>query len=171
MSGSVLVRRQRSPEDLQQLLAWYKIRDMLLGQNCVKQDLKKAIELASVCEHPNAVWVTKLFAGLDVASGAKARQVFLGCENDRRALCFAGLLERDEDNIRRAAELGDSFAQACMAEETEDEERFCWAEKSAAQGERDGYELLSLFPLLFQGGFCLIYCFLQRFLWLGYCEF
>ncbi len=138
MSGSVLLHRQRSPQDLQQLLAWYKIRDTLLGQNLVKQNIKKALDLVSVCEHPNAVWMTKLFDGRDVASRDDARQVFLGCENDPRALCFAGLLERDEDEIRRAAELGDSFAQAWMAEETEYEERFCWAEKSAAQGERDG---------------------------------
>jgi hypothetical protein len=41
MSGSVLLHRQRSPEDLQQLRAWYKIRDTLLGQNDVKQDIKK----------------------------------------------------------------------------------------------------------------------------------
>ncbi len=33
MGGSVLLHRQRSPQDLQQLLAWYKIRDALLGEN------------------------------------------------------------------------------------------------------------------------------------------
>jgi hypothetical protein len=41
--------------------------------------------------------------------------------------------------MRRAADLGDAFAQAWIAEETEDEERFQWAEKSATQGERDGF--------------------------------
>jgi hypothetical protein len=61
MSGSVLLHRQRSPEDLQQLLVWYKIRDTLLAQNFVKWDIKKALELASVCGNPNAVWLTKLF--------------------------------------------------------------------------------------------------------------
>jgi hypothetical protein len=51
MSGSVLLHRQLSAKDLEQLVAWYKIRDTLLGENCVEQDIKKALELASVCEH------------------------------------------------------------------------------------------------------------------------
>jgi hypothetical protein len=142
MSGSVLLHRQRSPEDLQQLLAWYKIRDTLFGHNWIEQDVRKALELASVCEHPNAVWLAKLFAGCDVTSDEEARQVFLGCENDSRAHCFAGFLGRPFDVIRRAADLGDAFAQAGMARQSERDERFRWAEKSAAQGERDGfYEL------------------------------
>jgi hypothetical protein len=92
MSGSVLLHRQRSPQDLQQLLAWYKIRDMLFGANYVKQDIKEALDLASVCELPNAVWLTNLFGGRDVTSHQEARRVFLACENDPRALCFAGCL-------------------------------------------------------------------------------
>jgi hypothetical protein len=102
-------------------------------------DIKKALELASVCVHPNAVWLTKLFAGRDVASGEEARRVFLGCENDPRALCFAALLGGTSDEIRRVAELGDALAQAWVAWETDGQERFGWAEKSAAQGERDGF--------------------------------
>jgi hypothetical protein len=48
-----------------------------------------------------------------------ARQVFLSCEDDPRGLCFAGVLEMDNDvEVRRAADLGDAFAQACRAEET-----------------------------------------------------
>jgi TPR repeat protein len=142
ISGSVLLHRQLSPPDLQQLLAWYKIRDLLLGQNNVEQDIKKALELASVCEHPNAVWLTKLFAGYNVASREEARRVFLGCENDGRALCFAGVLGRRVDEVHRAADFGDAFAEACMAMETRGEESFRWAGKSAAQGERDGFYYL-----------------------------
>jgi hypothetical protein len=122
MSGSVLLHRQRSREDLQQLLAWYKIHE--------------AVELVSVCEHPNAVWLTKLFDGRDIDSCEEARQVFLGCGNDPRALSFAGCLGGRVDEVCRAAELGDAFAQACTAWQTFDEERFRWAEQSAAQGER-----------------------------------
>jgi hypothetical protein len=95
MSGSVLLHHQRSPEDLQQLLAWYKIRDTLLGLNCVGEDIKKALELSSVCEHPNAVWLTKLFGRRDIASHEEARQVLLGCGNDPRALCFASVFVSD----------------------------------------------------------------------------
>jgi TPR repeat protein len=110
-----------------------------LGRNGVEQNIKKALELASVCEHPSAVWLTKLFGGRDVDSPEKAREVLLGCENDSRALCFAGWLGWDEDEIRRAADLGDAFAQAWMAWQTDGEVGFRWAEQSAAQGERDGF--------------------------------
>jgi TPR repeat protein len=110
-----------------------------LGFNCAEQDIKKALELASVCEHPNAVWLTTLFAGRAVASREEARRVFFGCETDIRALCFAGLLGGTFDEIRRSADLGDPFAQACMAGQTGSKESFSWAEKSAAQGEHDGF--------------------------------
>jgi hypothetical protein len=107
-----------SPQDLQQLRAWYKIRDTLLGLNCVEQDIMKALELASVCEDPNAVWLTKLFGARDVGSHEEARHVFLANENDPRALCFAALLGGTFDEVRGAAELGDAFAQAVMAGRT-----------------------------------------------------
>jgi hypothetical protein len=138
MSGSVLLHRQRSPEDLQLLRAWYKVRDTLFGQNLLEQDIKKALELACVCDHQNAIWLTKLFAGRDVTSREEARRIFLASENDPRALCFAGVLLGLDDEILRAAELGDAFAQAWMAWQGEYEESFRWTGKSAAQGERDG---------------------------------
>jgi hypothetical protein len=142
MSGSILLQRQRSLHDVQQLLAWYKIRDMLLGQNCVQRDIRKALDLASVCEHPNAVWLTTLFDGRAVTSRKEARRVFLGYENDARALCFASLLGTAEeyyDHIGRAAELGDACAQAVLGGQADEEECFRWAKQSAAQGERNGF--------------------------------
>jgi hypothetical protein len=60
MSGSVLLHRQCTPQNLQQLLAWYKVRDTFVGQNGIKRGSKKALELSSVCEHLNAVWLTKV---------------------------------------------------------------------------------------------------------------
>jgi hypothetical protein len=142
MSGSVLLHRQPSPEDLQQLLAWYKIRDTFFGENGLGQDIKKAFELASVCEHPNAVWLANLFGGRDINKKEEARQVFLENGNEPRALCFAGVVVSDFDEIRRAADLGDAFAQAWMSWRTGREECFQWAGKSAAQGERDGFHYL-----------------------------
>jgi hypothetical protein len=107
------------------------------GENYAKQDIKKALELASVCEHPSAVWLTKLFAGRDITSRKQARRVFVGCESDPRALCFAGVLEGNEDEIRRAADLGDALAQAFMTRQTDDEV-FSVGGKICCSGERDG---------------------------------
>jgi hypothetical protein len=132
---------QRSPEDLQQLLAWYKIRDTMFGQNYVKQSKKKPLGLSAVCEHPEAVWLTKLFAGRNINNYEDVVEVFRSCESDLRALYFAGLISGSFDDIRRAADLGDAYAQAMMAtaEQMEGQECFRWAEKSVAQGERDGF--------------------------------
>jgi hypothetical protein len=143
----VSLHHQRSPEDLLQLLAWYKIRDTLLGQNCAQLDVRRAVEVAAVCKHPDAVWLTKVCYRRDVSTPKMARQVFLECESDPRALCFAAVLVWNYDEIRRAANLGDAYAQALMA--GQDRESFRWAEKSAAQGERDGFRWL---------GFCYKEC-------------
>jgi hypothetical protein len=138
--AAVSLGSERSLEDLRQLLAWYKSRDTFFGQNAVPMDFKKAIMLAAVCKHAEAKWFTNL---LDRSSSwVEAKEVFLGCETDPRALCFAGVLQGNEDEIRRSADLGDAFAQAEMALRTSDEERFGWAKKSAVQGERDGFHAL-----------------------------
>jgi hypothetical protein len=139
---------QRSPEVFQQLRAWYKIRDTLFGENEIKQDVKKALNLAAFCAHPDAVWLIKLFAGRDVSTWSEARQVFRSCESDPRGRYFAAVLVWDFVKIFEVAELGDAYAQARMAGQTKDEKRFCWAEKSASQGERDGFLWL---------GFCFNY--------------
>jgi hypothetical protein len=141
MSGSFMKHRQLSVEKLQQLLTWYKIRDMLFGHNHVKQDIKKALELAASCEYPDAVWLTKLFAGRDVNTIEQAGQVFLGFgfENDPSALCFAAVLGGTDEEVRRCADDGHATAQSMMAWRTHGYVRFLWAHKSAAQDERNGY--------------------------------
>jgi hypothetical protein len=131
--------RQHVHEDFPQLLAWYKIRDLFFGHNYVDRDIKKALELATVCDHPGAVWLTRMFAGRDVKNSGEARQVCLGCENDARAVSFAALLGGMVDEIRRVADQGDVDAQVWMAGHTSGRERFGWSEKSARQGERDGF--------------------------------
>jgi TPR repeat protein len=135
------VSSYRSPE----LLAWYEVRDNLLGENYVEQDIKKALILAAVCQHPNAVWLTKLFAGRDVKTPEEVRQVFLSCEDDPRRICFAAVIGVfDEAMLRQAANKGYACAQAWMARETAGEEKFRWAQKAASQGERDGFYMLAL---------------------------
>jgi hypothetical protein len=64
--------------------------------SCLAQDsrdIKKALELSSVCNHPSAVWLTKLFVGRDVDSCEEARQVFLGCENHQELFVLPVCLE------------------------------------------------------------------------------
>jgi hypothetical protein len=59
-----------------------------------------------------------------------------------RTRCFAALFTYDQEKVRLVAEMGDAVAQAQMAGFTQGEERFLWAKKSAAQGERDGFFFL-----------------------------
>jgi hypothetical protein len=71
-----------SGDAMHQLLQWFAIRDALLGHNEQSQDVNRALELAAVCNHPDAVWLTKLFAGRDVSTVEEARQVFLACDKE-----------------------------------------------------------------------------------------
>jgi TPR repeat protein len=134
------------------LLEWYKIRDTFFGKNnYVRRNIPLAIELASACQHPDARWLSESCAWKNVQTFEDAKRVFsaLG-QNDARALCFIWnsceeYEEEDFSPLRRSAELGFTFAQALMAEKTEGEERFKFAQLAALQGERDGF---------FQLGFC-----------------
>ena len=53
--GDSSISSRFTPEKLALDLEWYNVRDMLIGQNCVTQDIMKAIELAADCRHPDAV--------------------------------------------------------------------------------------------------------------------
>jgi hypothetical protein len=89
--------------------------------------------------------LTKLFAGHDVTTRKEARQVLLGCEDDPRAICFAGLMGwADKVLLRQAAEKGCACAQAFMAERTGGEEMFRWAQKSASKCERQGFYMFAV---------------------------
>jgi hypothetical protein len=61
---------------------------------------------------------------------------------------FALLDDDKGELLRRSAELGYAYAQALMAGGTKGEDRFLWAEKAAAKGDRDGFYWL---------GFCYAY--------------
>jgi hypothetical protein len=130
-------------------LQWYKIRDTFFGENYVSQNIPLALEMASSCQHPDARWLTKACAGKDLNTKEDGKRVFsaLG-QNDARALCFAWLFgdRHDLAPLRRSAELGFGFAKACMADYTQGQEKFKFAQLAAAQGERDGF---------FELGWCL----------------
>ncbi len=96
---------------LAELFKWLDVRDKLLGENFVKQDITAALVLARDCKHPDAEWLTSVFEGKDVTTNEDARKIFLLHQNDARALCFAWWLMAGGyyDNVMlcRAAEMGD----------------------------------------------------------------
>jgi len=134
-------------DDLALNLEWYAIRDTLLGLNKKKQDVKRALEMASNCRHQDAQWLTGVCAGKDVKTWEEARDVFLAQGNDdARALCFAAVIVGlDAPRLRRSAEMGFAFAQAWMSRYTHGLERFTFASRAAAQGERDGFFCLGIY--------------------------
>jgi TPR repeat protein len=127
-------------------LEWYKIRDTVFGENGVAQNIPLALEMASSCQHPDALWLTDVCAGKVVTTVEHVKRVFsaLG-QNDARALCILWFLgdRRDVTSLRRSAELGFAFAQAELAFRAQDEEKFKLAQLAAAQGERDGFYWLA----------------------------
>ena len=56
----VLIIMSSSSEDLALKLEWYEIRDVLFGDNYKNQDVKRALELAATCRHPE--WLTGVCA-------------------------------------------------------------------------------------------------------------
>ncbi len=134
---------------LAELFKWLDVRDTLLGSNFKKQDITAALALARDCKHPDAVWLTSVFEGKDVSTKEDARKVFLCCENDARALCFAWRLTDGRRNhlsmICRAAETGNAFACSSLSRAllcANKHEAFRLAHFAAGERERDGFVLL-----------------------------
>ncbi len=123
-----------------ELLKWLDVRDTLLGENNRSQDIAAALALARDCKHPDAVWLTSISEGKDVSTKEKAREVFLCCENDARALCFASLLTGgDMSLLCRAAGLGCALACASLCPLVEKTERFFFSKQAASHHERNGF--------------------------------
>jgi hypothetical protein len=105
--------------ELEEARKWFEIRDLLLGENYFKRDVKRALELAAACKHPDAQWLVGMLAEKDFYTQQEMHNIFLS-SNDARALCFAALLSElprnNTDLVRRSAEMGYAFAQAmCVA--------------------------------------------------------
>ena len=142
---------------LVELFKWLDVRDSLLGMNKKQQNITAALALARDCKHPDAEWLTSIFEGKNVSTKEGARKVFLCCENDARALCFAWYLTDDRWNdltlLRRSSEMGNAFACSTLGGKVyaeNDEESFGLAQLAAARHERDGFYLL---------GICFLYAF------------
>ncbi len=131
---------------LVELFKWLDVRDTFLGQNGRKQDITAALALARDCKHPDAEWLTSIFDEKDVSTKEDVKEVFLCCENDARALCFAWYLRdgrwNDLSLLRRSSEMGNAFACSTLFWEVRrenKEEAFRLAQLAAAHNERDGF--------------------------------
>jgi hypothetical protein len=132
--------------DKAELIKWWDALDTITGQGSMKQDIAKGLQMARECQHEDARWLASLFPG-----GAQAtKNVLLAQGDDPRAMLLASFVGDGEMEVlllRRAAKMGYAPAQAIVARRAgfQNEKRFVWAEKAAAQGDRTG---------LFQLGTC-----------------
>jgi hypothetical protein len=141
-----------SEEELQELVEWLKIRDILLGNNCKERNFAQGLELAASCSHPDAVWMTELFEGCKEKYIDSPRKMFAKHENDPRALCFGVLVKLAAymvdlpEKLVQAAEQGYCFAQSSLVHVFVEnvyrfersyamwEEQLGWAQQAAMQG-------------------------------------
>ncbi len=99
------------------------------------------------CKHEDAKWLASLFTDGVPETSEEARTMFLEQSRDARAMYFSGCLggRMDPENfnlVEKAAHLGYGPAQAFLAGWS-CSERFEWAQKAAAQQDRDGLLLLA----------------------------
>ena len=104
---------------LVELFKWLDNRDSLLGENEKERDITAGLALARDCKHPDAVWLTSIFEGMEVSTKEDAREVFLSFESDALALCFSWYLTdhrwNDLSVLRRASEMGNAFACSTLS--------------------------------------------------------
>ncbi len=103
------------------------------------------LELARECEHEDARFLVSLFPA-GAPTKEKAMAVFLSRRQDARCVCWAaycGAPDADE-LMKQAAIAGNAWAQAFLgAENAACAEGAAWLEKSVAQGENEGMDVLS----------------------------
>ncbi len=121
---------------------WAMVRASCLGLYGKKRNIKKAIQDASACSHPDAIWLSKLFDGKDIESEDDALQVFDGQSEDARAMFFGGILKQDLAAVIRSAD-GYGFAKVVIGDKAEKESAFRLAEEAALTGEPCGFSLLA----------------------------
>jgi hypothetical protein len=88
---SVSIQSLFSPDELALEIEWLKARDMLLGENHVKQDVKRALELAAASDHPQCQLLNSLFAEKTLSTVKEAHDVFLVEEKKSPFFCCCAL--------------------------------------------------------------------------------
>lgn len=126
-------------------LEWLEIRDYLLGDNQVTDDVERALQLASSCLHPLAQWLVHIVAGRKVTTQHQMRAIFAEHPQHPLAVCFAAILSYPFDLValrRSADELGCAYAKARLVIHSEGDDAFRLAFESASAGEREGLYML-----------------------------
>ena len=122
--------------------SWYTIRDYLTGENNNNQDIPKALELAKTCDHPDAVWLTR------VTSAQTCVQLINDMKGqipDRRATCFLAILQDftpysyHAQQVQYAADAGYPYAYTVLIEHVHTKNKKPWAQKAIDLDERNGY--------------------------------
>src|SRR3989304_6263583 len=90
---------------------WFDARAVFLGDKRPQShsDFEEGLKLAKESEHPDAKWLYNLFP--KVPSNLQEVEKILLSSKDARGLCFAGLLMKNWDLVKQAAELGYPYAQ------------------------------------------------------------
>lgn len=129
--------------DKAEQIMWWDAIAAIIGGN-----VKRALQMTQACLHPDAQWLVSLFPhGSQIKSEADMRDVLDGIEDDPRALYLSFCCgPRNDAKLLRAAMLGYAPAQAlwsvqCISDRAES---FQWAQKSAAQGDREGLYRLGM---------------------------
>lgn len=136
--------------DQKGLKKWFVARNLFLGLHSWKPDIKRGLELAALCDHPDAQWLTSLFPVENgVPSLAQIKSVFLALgPSDTRGLVYAFFtgtrFEGGLDFVERSARLGNALAQSCFSRSLAGYDRFVWAEKGAKGGDPLGMETVAL---------------------------
>ncbi len=91
---------------------WFRARDNFLGIYPYERNPSLGYLMARLCTHPDAIWLCETLEKYGFPGVSSV--TIMGAEkaNDNRAMCFYGIIERDEHSLRVAAEKGNPLAMA-----------------------------------------------------------
>ena len=140
MSGSLFdLKKYVTPE----AIAFYKMRDLLFGDNYQQQNIPAALELAAQCTHPEAVWLTAIFKDKKVLNRFDAKHVLntLPAEVGRTRYYIGGLTpDHSEGNDENSVAKSLGYIPAAVNKHwhpNPDNMQLYWA--AAQYGERHGF--------------------------------
>ncbi len=126
---------------------WFDVRDYFVGSDYNEQNIEKAFALAQSALHcMKSQWLLSIFSGKP-PSKEIAKTVLQEMKTNGLALGLAALCNgHDDELLQTALRCEDSFAYFLIAKQSSRLVMFCFAQKAAEKGDRDGHYLF---------GFCL----------------